>query len=294
MSDPRVDAVVVHFRSGGMLLDVLADLEAQEGVALAVHVVECGDDGTVERARAAGHSFTLHGTGANLGYAGGNNLAFEALASSGADVLVVNPDARLADGLTVRTLVDALASAPTAAAVAPVVRDPDHGIEYQDSEVDLVRARAVHTETWRPAWSAPGPTRAIDWLDGACLLVRAAALREVGGFDERYFLIAEEVDWCLRARAAGWDLLLVRDAVVTHRRSASFTGSTKSAYYATRNTYRLMLDHSPVRRWRWWWAVATLRTAARRDHLTSRRSRRVLQGARDAVLGRWGPAPEDR
>ena len=291
-SQPRVVAALVHYRSGGMLLDVLADLHRQEGIDLEVHVVESGDDGTVARALAAHPGLTVHDRGRNLGYAGGNNVAFAATAD--APVLVVNPDVRLADPATVRRLYDALLADPRAAAAAPVIRLDDGTIEYTGSAVDLDRAVAVHVPTHVRDWPSAAPVLDLPWLDGACLLLRREALDQMGGFDERYFLIVEEVDWCLRARAAGWHLLLVRDAEVGHRRSSSFGGSTKSAYYAARNTYLLFREHAPTTRWRRHWLARAARTAVRRDHLRSGASRQVARGVWHALRGRWGPAPEDR
>jgi N-acetylglucosaminyl-diphospho-decaprenol L-rhamnosyltransferase len=285
-----VAVAIVHYRSGGMLLDLLDDLHRQHDVHLTIHVVESGDDGTVAEARRRHPDLRIHEPGRNAGYAAGNNVAFAA--ADGMPVLVINPDVRVADPGFVRTLVEALRSAPRVAAVAPLIRDDDGRIEYVGSLVDRRRARAVHVDTHVADWPGGHPTRSLTWLDGACLLLDATALREVGGFDERYFLIVEEVDWCLRARDRGWSLLLARDAAVTHRRSSSFGGSTKSAYYAARNEYLLFRTHGQGL-WRWHWARRWARTMIGRRHLRSGQSRSAALGVVHALRGRWGPAPED-
>lgn len=59
-------------------------------------------------------------------------------------------------------------------------------------------------------------TREVDWLLGACLLVRRAALKEVGGMDERFFLYFEDVDWCRRFWEAGWKVVYVPAAKFSH------------------------------------------------------------------------------
>jgi GT2 family glycosyltransferase len=64
-------------------------------------------------------------------------------------------------------------------------------------------------------------SRAVDSLSGACMLLRRAAFEQVGGFDERFFLYAEDVDLCLRLRRAGGELVYVADAIVEHDRGAS-------------------------------------------------------------------------
>ncbi len=296
MPEPAVHVVAVHYRSDGMLLDLLDDLAAQTGPELTIHVVESGDDGTVARARRRHPGIVVHDPGRNVGYAGGNNLALAAIAAdptaADAPVLVVNPDVRVPDPGFVATLVAALRSAPKVAAVAPLIRDDAGRIEYVGSVVDRRRARAVHVETHVTAWPDPAPTRSLAWLDGACLLLDPAALRDVGGFDERYFLIVEEVDWCLRARDLGWTLLLARDAAVAHQRSSSFGGSTKSAYYAARNEYLLFRTHGEGA-WRWPWVRRWARTMVGRRHLRSGQTRSAALGIAHALRGRWGPAPED-
>jgi hypothetical protein len=61
----------------------------------------------------------------------------------------------------------------------------------------------------------------VDWLVGACLCVRVSAMRQVGLLDERYFMYSEEIDWCRRFRAAGWQIAYVPRAEVVHLEGAS-------------------------------------------------------------------------
>jgi GT2 family glycosyltransferase len=67
--------------------------------------------------------------------------------------------------------------------------------------------------------------REVDWLFGACLLVRSAAAGEVGLFDESFFMFSEETDWCYRFRSAGWKILFFPGAEVVHVGGASHGGS---------------------------------------------------------------------
>jgi hypothetical protein len=61
----------------------------------------------------------------------------------------------------------------------------------------------------------------VDWVVGACLLVRRAVLDEIGGFDEGFFMYSEEMDLCRRAVAAGWQVVYLPEAVVTHHEGKS-------------------------------------------------------------------------
>jgi len=63
--------------------------------------------------------------------------------------------------------------------------------------------------------------RSVDWLSGACMMVRRSAIEEVGPMDEAYFMFNEDVDWCRRMRQANWDVVYVPEALVRHEIGAS-------------------------------------------------------------------------
>jgi GT2 family glycosyltransferase len=65
-------------------------------------------------------------------------------------------------------------------------------------------------------WDHSSPQQ-VDWVSGAAVCIRREAWDEVGGFDEGYFMYAEDMDWCLRAQQAGWRIYYVPDAVIVHR-----------------------------------------------------------------------------
>jgi N-acetylglucosaminyl-diphospho-decaprenol L-rhamnosyltransferase len=288
-----MQAVVVNWNSGDDLRDLLDDLARQRGVDLHVTVVDNGSsDGSLERARGAAQEFTLIATGANLGYTGGNGVGFRAV---GLDlpVLVVNPDVRFLAADALVQLLAVLAEQPDIAAIAPAIRTEDGTFEHLGSVADVDRVRVHHVDTFV---AGPAPELAeLEWIDGAAILFRPEALREVGGFDERFFLFQEEVDWCLRARAAGWRVALTGRAEVAHRRSSSFGSSQKGAYYYWRNLYLLCAKHARGRvAWRARWLAALLGFARRRSHLRSGASVRALRGGIDALRGHWGAGPEDQ
>jgi GT2 family glycosyltransferase len=88
-------------------------------------------------------------------------------------------------------------------------------------------------------WAHDEP-REVDWAVGAALLLRRAAINELGGFDERYFMYVEDLEWCWRARRAGWAVRFEPEALVRHVGNASGAqayGDRRTAEYL-RNTYR--------------------------------------------------------
>lgn len=284
----RVHVVVVHYKSGGMLLNLVRDLVRQEDTKIELHVVECGDDGSVSQALSR-FPFRVTSPGMNLGYCGGNNLVLQELVDSGSPVCLINPDVRLPDSRTLRRMSNILASRPDVAAVAPSIRTIDGRIEYTGSEVELRRAHAVHTGTHVHGWSSEDPAFVeMPWVDGACWMLRSEALREVGSLDERFFLFSEEVDWCVRASLAGWRVGVLRDVEIHHARSSSFGGSTKGAYYAWRNMYLLCKKHEGYGLWVVFWLRNLLFRVIQRGQMRSGHSAASLRGARDAVVGRSG------
>ena len=80
----------------------------------------------------------------------------------------------------------------------------------------------------------------MDWVSGACLMVRREVVDRVGAFDEGYFLFVEDMDWCRRIRDAGWAVVYLPDAVVTHH-----IGSSRGAVpaWVVRARHRGMLRY---------------------------------------------------
>jgi len=289
----RVTAVVVNWNSGDDLARLLLDLREQTDVELSILVVDNGStDGSVESARATGASFDLHCVGKNLGYTGGNNVGAE-VAGPDADLFIVNPDVRIPDATTVARLAQALTADATLAAVAPAIETSPGRAEYLDSEIDLERAKALHTDTDAPFPAGDDPLT-LSWIDGAALLVGARARKDVGLFDDRFFLIFDEVDWCIRATQRGWRLALCPGIRVGHQRSSSFADSKKSGYYYWRNLYLLCRLHAASRfTWRRRYFARLAAFVGRPTILRSRYALVVLHGAFDGVRGRVGPGPED-
>lgn len=194
LKDPQV--IVVAYGPPDLLDDCLAALAGELPVTVVDNSSLAATRDVVER-----HGARYVDAGANLGFGAGVNLGLATLAGlghGGDDVLLLNPDVRV--GAEALRAVQAKAYAgPRVAAVGATQVDPATG-----------RAARV----W---WPFPSPAAA--WLEalglgrlrrqrhfaiGSILLLRADALREVGTFDERFFLYAEETDWQKRARESGW------------------------------------------------------------------------------------------
>jgi N-acetylglucosaminyl-diphospho-decaprenol L-rhamnosyltransferase len=237
-----VSAVVVDYDIGEPLASCVASLLA-EGVASVV-VVENGD---AERARAilgplGAERCRLFGTGRNLGYGGGANRGIAASGDS-PYVLVCNSDLTVRSG-SVEHLARALDEHPAWAIVGPTILDAEGDVYPTGRRFPSMADAAGHalfgsvwpenpfTRRYRNQDSAPG-TRGADWVSGACFLARRAALEELGGFDEAYFMFCEEMDLCWRAHQAGWGVAVEPAAAVHHLGSVM----------VRRRPYRMLVAH---------------------------------------------------
>jgi GT2 family glycosyltransferase len=158
--------------------------------------------------------------GRNGGFGAGVNVALNDRLVPEADVLLLNPDARIAlDQLDV--LRTALRAAPDLASVGPVQED-------------------ASGRRWRVRWPFPSPGNAVLeavglarlqrgalYIVGSVLLLRREALDQVGGFDESFFLYAEEADLEYRAHRLGWRHALVESALASHEGAATSTDSRR-------------------------------------------------------------------
>jgi len=235
----RVHAVVVAYNSADTLADCVEPLAALDRVEVTV-VDNASPDASldaiahldVDTVRAAD----------NRGFAAGCNLG---IARSDAPyVLLVNPDARMtaADLDVLRGVLD---SRPRAGLVAPRILESDGRTAW--SQFRFPRRRSTYAQAlflhrlWpRAAWTdelvrdpaAYEVAGSPEWVSGACLLIRRAALDEIGPMDESYFMYCEDIDLCARLRAAGWELRFEPAAAVDHEGGVSHPRSGLLAVHA--------------------------------------------------------------
>lgn len=181
-------------------------------------------------------------SGANRGYAAANNIGIRA--SAGAHLLLLNPDTVVPAGAIDR-LMQELNRHPDAAVLGPRLVDGDGRAELSFGKMisplaELRQKRLVRGHARRD----PSASRRVedmtrrehwpDWVSGACLLVRRADAEGAGLLDERYFLYAEDVDFCAAIRARGRKILFTPAVEFVHLRGRSATTSPA----ATRAAYR--------------------------------------------------------
>jgi len=224
--------VVLSWNGAALTLDTLRSLEAchvPESWRLRTLVVDnASTDGSPERVREEFPGVELLALAENRRFAGGNNEGLRRVLDGGADaVMLLNNDV-VADPKLIEKLLAALDEQPQAGAAAPLIyfAPPTDRIWYGGGRC---RPWLAHSSHRGLRTRDHGQYRSIEdtgYLTGCCLLATAEAWRKVGLLDERYFIYAEDADWCLRARAAGFRLLFVPTARLWHRVSASSANAT--------------------------------------------------------------------
>jgi len=188
-------------------------------------------------------------SGANLGFAGGNNLGIRSALDAGAEyVWLLNNDTEVApDALT--ALVAAMQAMPgTGMAGSKIYLFDDRrrlncvGGLWEKGRLRLRLPGAGQLD--RGQFDAPDQR---DSISGCSMLVRTSALRDFGMMDEAYFLYWEDVEWCARARQKGYTILYVPGSHVWHKVSASSgKNSLAQHYYSARNGLVFLRRYDPL------------------------------------------------
>ena len=217
-----ISAIIVNHNGEAHLQRCLESLENQGPDIEILLVDNASTDQSVAVVKEGFPQIRLIEHHQNIGFAAANNIA--ARAAAGDALLLLNIDAWLEDG-ALDLLAQALDRDPRMAIAAPRLLYPDGGLQFGWSPARGVVGEAlqqlrnrfesrpwVHGRLARMAGRIAGR----NWFTAACVLVRAAAFRNVGGFDERFFMYFEDVDLCIRLENTGWRLAEVDGAVARH------------------------------------------------------------------------------
>ena len=249
---PKVDVGVVSWNTRDLTVAALRRLlDTEQGCEIRVLVRDNGSsDGTAAAIAASVPEAELDAGTDNLGFGAGMNSLMRR--SSAPWFLALNSDAWPEPG-AIGHLVDTGERHPPAAAVAPRLERPDGTLEHSTHPFPSILVAAAANfggHGWLPrsardrllfegGW-AHDRERAVPWAVGAALLMRRDAIDTVGGFDERFFMYAEDLEWCWRVRRQGWEVWFDPNAVVRHVGNASGTqsyGERRTVAYM-HNTYR--------------------------------------------------------
>lgn len=211
------------------LASVITSLGCGTGRQLSCQLIvvdNASSDGSVEMLGEEFPQIHLVANSENVGFTRGNNQGIAL--SDGRYVLLLNPDTEVV-GDALGEMVAYMDAHQRVGALGPQLLYPDGQVQSSRRRFPDLRTAYVESTFIQPWFADSRILRryyvldalddeilAVDWLVGACLLLRREALEEVGTLDERFFMYSEELDWCYRANKAGWEVVYLPTARVVH------------------------------------------------------------------------------
>ncbi len=256
MSAPVLDILIVNWNTRDLLAQTLSCVEATVCTPHTCWVVDNGStDGSVEHLREQFPWVQIIANSDNLGFAAANNQAI--IQVRGRYALLLNSDTEVQPGAIDR-LIRYMDSNPEVGACGPKLLNADRSLQPSARNFYSTFGSLVENKLVARFWKQPkaetrflsywdhGYTRAVDWVTGACLLVRMDVIRRVGLLDTAFFMYGEEIDWQMRMHKAGYPVHFVHDAEVVHLGG----GSSVSAFQKMRRqeyvSRQLLIDkHYP-------------------------------------------------
>ena len=232
--------IIVSWNVAPLLRDCLNAVYGASGVAPAdgdvfslgpytveVWVVDsASSDDSVEMVRREFPQVRLVASPHNLGFSRGNNLALRQY--RGRYALLLNPDTRPVDDALV-AMMAYMEGHPQVGVLGPQLRYGDGRLQSSRRRFPTLMTALMEStvpgqwfqdnrwaRAYRLADTPDDAVQAVDWVVGACMLVRREAIDAAGLLDERFFMYSEELDWCRRIVAAGWAVVFYPPAVVIH------------------------------------------------------------------------------
>ena len=258
--EPDISIVIVSRNTRELLRACVRSIaDHRDGLVVEVIVVDsASSDGAVAMMRQEFPEVIVLEPGENTGFARGNNLGIRR--ARGEVILLLNPDTALTAG-ALRTMLDALRADATVGVVGPRLRYPNGTTQPSRRRFPTLATACVEStvvQEWRPDHPAIARyqmddrpddcAQDVDWLVGACLLVRRTVFARVGLLDERLFLYAEEPEWCWRVREAGWRVRYLPAAEVWHHEGMS-TGQNvalRQRTFAVSKTHLMRTLYGPA------------------------------------------------
>lgn len=240
MSSPAVTIVVVSYNTRERLLACLDAIASRVSLSHEVIVVDnASADGSAAAVRARFPAAVVIENVENVGFSRANNQGLRR--GAGSYALVLNSDAEVAPGC-VEALAAVLDGRADVGIVGPRTRFPDGRIQVSFGPMLTPRAewrqrhlvRGVQRgdpEALRKTETMASVEHEPAWVSGSCLLARRAAIDAVGLFDEGFFLYEEDVDLCVRVRAAGWRIVFTPAAEVVHHLGSSMPAAGPGIEY---------------------------------------------------------------
>ena len=236
-SDVDLSVIIVSWNVRDLLRRCLLAIGSSRGIspeekAIEVIVVDNGSrDGSPEMIAAEFPEVRLIQNADNRGFTAANNQGLAL--SHGRKLVLLNPDTEVVtDALAMMAAY--MEAHPGVGALGPQLRYPDGSLQSSRRRFPTLSTAIVESTVLQEWWrdnrilrryymtdTPDDAVQTVDWVVGACLMVRREAFEQVGGLDEGFFMYSEELDWCHRLRDAGWKIVYLPTAAVIHHEGKS-------------------------------------------------------------------------
>ncbi len=238
-----VAIILLNWHGWQDTLECLGSLEQLDYANYSVLIIDnASTDDSVVRIQTAYPDIPIIINERNLGFGGGCNVGIRHALQQGADYVWLLNNDTIVEAHTLTAMVEVAEADPTIGAVGSVLYymdEPEKVQAWGGGYVNFWRAEARHH-------FAPAPEHRLQYLTGASLILRRAALEQVGLFDEQFFMYWEDVDIGFRLRKGDWRMAVAEKSCVRHKVSASLgKNSPLLAQYLNASVVRFYLKYAP-------------------------------------------------
>ncbi|MBI4789357.1 MAG: glycosyltransferase family 2 protein [Chloroflexi bacterium] len=205
-------------------------------------VDNCSADGTVEMLRAEFPEVRLIANPQNVGFTRANNQALAV--AQGRYLFLLNPDTEVRPR-ALHTLIAYMDAHPRVGMIGPQLLYGDGSVQSSRRRFPTLATAFLEStklQQWFPQNrvltryymrdTRDDATQEVDWVNGSAMFTRREVYDQIGGFDERFFMYSEELDWCYRIQRAGWQIVYLPTAQITH-----YEGKSSEQAAAQRDIY---------------------------------------------------------
>ncbi|MBF8280891.1 MAG: putative glycosyltransferase [Candidatus Magasanikbacteria bacterium] len=262
-----VSIIIVNYKMKDLIVPCLESLKADvSGSSLQVHVVvvdNASNDDSCPTILSQFPDYTCLINTRNLGYGGAVNIGIRSHEAK--YYFVLNPDTKFVEPRTIERLYAFMEAHPKIGMIGPKLLNVDGTLQFSCNRfpplmIPLLRRTSLgekkmfrrKVDRFLMRDFDHEKTQPVDWVIGSAMFVRASALKDVGFFDDRFFMYFEDTDWCRRFWEAHWPIYYVHDIVIMHhhgRGSARVPGVFRALFM--NKLARLHVQSAMKYFWKW-------------------------------------------
>lgn len=277
--NPKVFVIILNYNGNRSIVRCLSSVYRSSYKNFEVVVVDnASTDGSLEMVRAKFSRAHVIMNGFNVGFATGNNVGIRFALEKFADyVFILNNDAYLEHD-SLEKMVSYMQNKKNVGIVSPTIfSGNDRHIWFVGGIIDWLRMKSAHLTVV----DSKNPHE-IEYACGCAMLVSNAVFKEIGLFDERFFLYYEDTDFCIRARKKGFKIMLVPTAEVFHDEQSE-TEKPHKIYWLVLSGIFFFKKHTPLILKPWMFVYLSLRKLKNRYYIHKSDSE-IAQSVRKAYL----------